>query len=424
MKYRFKPSEPKLRIKEKKPYRRAGRNSPRRLYGYRMDDIDLAMLFEIAKLEEATDKKRRGKRAHMGRGVLPKIRRAVGMFGRATASFFYRVGERVALWWSGFRERRRARPAGPDMIPTLVGALTAVLLVGAFSAFAVIYKLFLSNYFGSYERVSVPDLVGMRYSQISLEDGLYNVNVSYRYSDSAPEGEVISQYPEGGVVRKIFRHGSPCTLNITVSQGRRITVMPSLAGLSLRDASLALKNAGAVLRVERVLSEDVPRDTVISSEPRENESFYSGQSITLYVSDGARIEYVRVPNVCGLSENSAAAVLVGSGLLAGEVSYRRSSYPAGTVIAQSVMAGSELQRGETVSFTVSAGYQFNEKTVPSLYGMTVEEAKEELGRYGLLCGNIYTVSSSEPRGTVVAQSPKADSAISTSDLTVDIYVSS
>ena len=58
MVYRFKPSERKYEIREKKPYRRAGADSPRRLYGYRRDEIDLSVLFELSKLEgDAYDKR-------------------------------------------------------------------------------------------------------------------------------------------------------------------------------------------------------------------------------------------------------------------------------------------------------------------------------------------------------------------------------
>ena len=79
--------------------------------------------------------------------------------------------------------------------------------------------------------------------------------------------------------------------------------------------------------------------------------------------------------------------------------------------------------GTAVSFTVSAGYQFNERKVPDLYGLTLSEATQKLAECGLIPGNVYAVASSEPSGTVVAQSPKAGTAITSAVTTVEIYIS-
>ena len=77
-----------------------------------------------------------------------------------------------------------------------------------------------------------------------------------------------------------------------------------------------------------------------------------------------------------------------------------------------------------LSFSVSAGREFSDKTVPSLYGLSIDEARKKLADCGLVCGNIYTASSTEPKGTVIAQSPSAGSALSPSLVSVDMYVSS
>ena len=55
--YRIRPSEKEHPIREKKPYRRAGADSVRRLYGYRADAIDIESLFELAKLTGTVKKK-------------------------------------------------------------------------------------------------------------------------------------------------------------------------------------------------------------------------------------------------------------------------------------------------------------------------------------------------------------------------------
>lgn len=430
MKYRIKPSRSEHKKREKKLYRRAGLDSPRRLYGYRADPIDISTLFEISKLEgPSAVKGKMAKKRRYGKAVWAGFRKAGRLFVRAfkkAGAFFFTVGEFLILRFAKWKEKRKRSREKPNMLPMLSGALCAVLLVGVLSAAAILYKLIFSNYFGSYKKITVPDLIGKSVDSLEgeLTDDLYNVNVSYEYSDSAPYGTVIYQYPEGGVGRKIFSGGSLCTLNLTVSRGEKTFLMSDLVGVSLRDALLELKNEGVAVKVVEQFSDSVANGSVISSEPRAGESFWAGQSVILRVSRGKEKEYVRVPSICGLSENSASALVLGAGLLVGEISYSRSSQPAGTVISQSILQGEEVERGTEVSFVVSAGYQFNERIVPSLYGLTLDEARARLAECGLLCGNVYAVSSSEPSGTVVAQSPRASSVILPSTLTVDIYVSS
>lgn len=425
MKYRIKPSSVPIPKREKRLYRRVGRNSSYRFYGYRADEIDLAALFEISKLD-TPDKATSGRKKKRRQGVLKRLSARARVLAGRVGDLFFSVGQRIIVWLAERREKRRSRPVPPSALPMLSGALVATLLVGAFSGAAILYKLVLSNYFGVYKKVSIPSLVGQDYSVLSgtLSDEIYKININYEYSDTVPYGRVISQYPYGGVERKIYLGGEPCELSITLSRGERVLSMPDVVGASLRDATLMLRNYGVPITVVEEYSDTAPVGRIISSSPLAQESFYAGQGAVLHVSLGKEKHYVRVPDICGLSEASAQALLREAGLLLGEVRYSTSSYPAGTVISQSCAFGSELERGQTVSVVVSAGQQFGERGVPSLYGLTLDEARRILREYGLICGNIYTVASSEASGTVVAQSPTAGSVITPSRLTVDIYVSS
>ena len=62
--------------------------------------------------------------------------------------------------------------------------------------------------------------------------------------------------------------------------------------------------------------------------------------------------------------------------------------------------------------------------MPSLYGLTLDEARERLADCGLVLGNVYAAPSYEKKGTVVAQSPSAGSVISSALVSVDVYVGS
>ena len=62
--------------------------------------------------------------------------------------------------------------------------------------------------------------------------------------------------------------------------------------------------------------------------------------------------------------------------------------------------------------------------MPDLYGLSIDEAKARLSSVGLVCGNVYAVSSGAAGGTVVAQSIVAGAPIPAGTVSVDIYVSS
>ena len=64
------------------------------------------------------------------------------------------------------------------------------------------------------------------------------------------------------------------------------------------------------------------------------------------------------------------------------------------------------------------------KSVPDLYGMTGIEAKEALRACGLVLGTVISVGSAEPKGTVIAQTPLPKTPITSSTVSVDVYISS
>jgi len=401
----FKIKKKEVRETQKKKYIRASADSPKRLYGYRTDGIDLDTLFELRKLESGPSKKPR-------KTWFSRVLKKIGQF--------------FALVFSYAKEkfRRKRKSEKKWVAPALAGALCAALLVSGISAFAVLYKLFISDYFGRYERATVPDLVGENIDTVrDILPESFNLSVSYEYSEEVPYGEVISQTPAPNVERKIFAGGSLPTLNILVSLGRETRTMSNYVGKSSRDATLELRNMGISVVSHSEYSDSVPRGCVISSTPAPDENFFVKDTVSLTVSLGKKQVKASVPSVVGLTEYRAARLIDAAGLDVGTVKYRNSSTAAGTVISQSPQAYSGVVFGSDVSLVVSAGEKFYEKRVPNLYGLTLEKAKRVLADYGLVLGEVYAAESSEPSGTVIAQSPAPDSDITPSVVTVDLYIS-
>lgn len=75
----------------------------------------------------------------------------------------------------------------------------------------------------------------------------------------------------------------------------------------------------------------------------------------IYISAGPEIKTVTMPQLVGMSLESAVERLESSGLSYGEPTYLHSDYDAGTVIRQSVTAYEEVEEHSRIYLWVSAG---------------------------------------------------------------------
>ena len=322
------------------------------------------------------------------------------------------------------RERRAARAKRPSAIPILGGAFCAVICIFALSFSVIGYRMLLKDRILRFERVTVPDFLGQSYNEGELDETLFDVTLNYEYDASTEYGTVIEQTPSAGVIRRVYRGGEPCKVTLTVSLGKRQLVMSDYSAQSARDALLELKNESVKFEISEKYSDTVEEGCVISTTPAAGESFSSDEVVTLTISLGKEHKFVAIPDLFGLTEVRAREVLRTLGFEVGEVRYVASQSASGTVIAQSSPAYSLLELGTRVDMSVSAGMGFSQKTVPNLYGLTVEEARAKLAEVGLVCGTVYNVQNTAGKLTVVSQSVAAGTPINSGIVSIDIYVSS
>ena len=122
------------------------------------------------------------------------------------------------------------------------------------------------------------------------------------------------------------------------------------------------------------------------------------------VLDGSGGSDVAVPDVVGLTVADARSDLQADGLQLGtETPKAHDTVPEGNIIDQSPESGSMVEEGAAVSVTVSTGA--DEAVVPSLVGLSLDEARQALNQAGLELGETDPVASDETRNTVVRVSP-------------------
>jgi beta-lactam-binding protein with PASTA domain/tRNA A-37 threonylcarbamoyl transferase component Bud32 len=226
------------------------------------------------------------------------------------------------------------------------------------------------------------------------------------HHDEVPEGRVVTTEPAPGAA--VHKNGN---VDVVVSLGVLMLEVPQTQGRSEQDAVQVLEDAGFTLaEVQRPYHMEVPKGSVISTEPAAGEIVPHNQPITLTVSNGR--EPVTIPSVVGATRATAEAELTERGLVPEVTTEYSEDVPKDAVIAQNPPPGTAL-RGDKVSLTVSLGPPLVE--VPGVVGKQLAEAQRILRDAGFevrvervlggFFGTVRAVSPSAgqqaPRGSVV-----------------------
>ncbi|MEZ5084814.1 MAG: Stk1 family PASTA domain-containing Ser/Thr kinase [Tessaracoccus sp.] len=303
------------------------------------------------------------------------------------------------------------RPKRTGLKATLI--VLTVLLVGALAG--AVYMIM--NPSGP-TTTTVPSVVGYTEAAAvaAIEDADLVPEVQQRADAEVQEGDVIETDPPAETSVEV---GSPVTLYISIGPGE-VEIPTGLAGLSYEDAAQRLRDADLEPVRADEASNDVQDGRVIRSDPEEGATAKPGDEVTLVVSSGP--DNVQVPEgLAGLSFNEAAAALREVGLVAELMEEPSDSVPEGEVIRTEPGEGQTASPGSTVSVVVSRGSDL--KTVPSLIGLTEQQAEEALQRAGITSQlEVFDIlTENETIGVIFAQQPNADQRVP-ADTTIQVNV--
>ncbi len=217
----------------------------------------------------------------------------------------------------------------------------------------------------SVPQVSVPSVVGAPEdsAKAQLTRVGFQVETLVAADDTVPEGQVVSQNPEGG---RTADKGS--TVRITVSGGPDNVEVPDLKGRTLDDAKQLLTDL--TLTLGTVTEKDDPeaeKGQVLSSDPAAGVGVKPGTRINLEVATGK----VEVPNVVGMTQNEAQRALADANLTV-ETAYKQtSSVPEGQVLDQDPKGRTTADINSTVKITVA------QKEAPTITPTTVTPTPSE-----------------------------------------------
>ena len=237
----------------------------------------------------------------------------------------------------------------PDDEPRKRRGLAYVLLVlavlGALALIVLFGKGLLDRPPATTAKVTVPTVVGQ--PRATAEAAVRAAGLVPEVNEVASPKEVdtvVDQNPEGGGSAP---RGS--TVELSVSSGPDTVAVPDLSGYSAAEAKVALENLGLkVGKTDQVDDTEVDKGKIVSTDPAAGQTVPVDTAVTLKVSSGL----ATVPDLTQKQLSDAVSELSDKGF-----HYKTKLVPSkeaeGTVLKQSVKAGTKVDYGTTVTLTVA-----------------------------------------------------------------------
>lgn len=202
----------------------------------------------------------------------------------------------------------------------------------------------------SAEMATVPDIVGKteEEARAAITDAGFTADPQpTQASADVPAGSIIEQSPSGG---EQAPKGS--AISYVVSRGVETGQVPNVIGLKGTTAKTNLEAAGFTVTVEEDYSSSIAAGIVISQNPNAGLTVGAGTEVVITVSKGAQPSLVTVPDVVGENYKTATSKLKALGFKV-DITYEADTNN-GTVLDQDPPAGTQLEKGSTVSLIVDA----------------------------------------------------------------------
>lgn len=217
----------------------------------------------------------------------------------------------------------------------------------------VVDKLIMPAYVGLGNVIRVPNVEGMSLDSALMvlrNNGLEPKEELSHFHKSIPEGHVVSQlpYPKSEVKkgRRVY---------LVASKGRQYISMPTLRGVTLRDARITLMRNGLRLNdVSYVYNDTIPANYVFYQgvPPRTKLDFNA--EVDVVVSLGPEITYVSVPNLVGKTLSDCERLLKRAGLSLGFINRESNeTFISNTIIDQFPFPGDQVEQGAAINVSVN-----------------------------------------------------------------------
>ncbi len=305
--------------------------------------------------------------------------------------------------------RRGGGKGFPWKILFIIGAVMVVLALSLLALNAL-------GLIGGSDEISVPDLKNQTYEEAELrleKLGLTIQRADDISSDEVPEGRIVQQMP---VANSKVKEGKVITVRLSSGPGE--IEVPELKNMSYDEASSKLSEIGLVIsRGDDVFSDSIESGKIVSQEPQAKSSAKKGETIVVHVSKGKEQKNTNVPSLIGnfyTSRDEMDNFLAGYGLKLGEVYEVESTMTPGSIVEQYPNAGAEVEKNSYVNIGLAIEPKVEMATVPSLTGMTMNEATficEDRGLTVILGDLVEDPTGTGTPGTIINQDLQPNSEV-------------
>lgn len=251
-----------------------------------------------------------------------------------------------------------------NMIPILIGIASALVV----AIIAVVIIFLSSNSENKTVEVECPEFVGMTLEEVErhelFRDNVFEFKVEHVKNDEYAINVVCDQSFAPG---KKLKSGD--TITLYISQGKNTILVPNVNGKTESYAKTELESHGFTVAIKELPHDEVEAGNVIETEPKFGTYWAEGAEILVYISTGKPTKMVKIPNLFGLTKETAIKYVEDEGLVA--VIEERNLTPnentsKGRVITQTPDANSSelVPEGTEIKIYISTGitdYKFKPK---------------------------------------------------------------
>ena len=258
--------------------------------------------------------------------------------------------------------RRRAERSRRSRKIALSSGILAVLLF-VIIGFVFLNGYFLKDLFSDPVKVKVDNFVGRYYEDVINDKDykkIYDFKVTFKVDLEHEYGIILSQDPEAERSKTVSDKSSKIVVELvcaaeTVDDQKRLLAVPNIVNREREEAISMIQDAGFSYSLEQAPSDSITKGYVISTEPAAGAAADEGSEVKIIISTGPQTVMTTVPQLKGLSRESALAKIESSNLSIGTVTTAESELDAGTVIEQNIAANTKVEEHTRISITISSG---------------------------------------------------------------------
>jgi eukaryotic-like serine/threonine-protein kinase len=244
-----------------------------------------------------------------------------------------------------------------EKIKPLLAVITwrraALVLAVVVAFFSICDLAVMPLYTRQYQAITVPDVMHHTFGEaekILQRSGLRVVKDGEKFDETLAAGKIVFQNPEASATVKKGRR-----VYVSLSKGGRTFAMPKLIGLALRDVRFIVQDNELSLGYIAYRNDPfLPDGVVCEQSPAEGSTVGVHERVDISISLGVEPTEFIVPELVGKSEEDAVLAIQKAGLTLGEINRQAAEeLLPNTVISQSLQAGLQVAKGDTLNIVVS-----------------------------------------------------------------------